>query len=323
MGLLCIVRKLQTEREKDNLPIASPKAFYVRKKKVLDALHFLDKRSAAYQDDEFEIVEDNLSWMDGAEEAELPCIDVATSVNEQDSSIDEDCKTELDDHGPSLSQVKDVIDSEEYFESVVGCVEPPLQEPTGEARDITKQLELATRQGGSKGIALPWPKVSKIPISEYDATAFLFGRAFPWLFPGGVGDFLDYRKETIRVQDWVNSLMCYYDGRFAKDKLFSFFAINYSQRRKNQTSGSFFVNTFFKQGNKTLSEIQGDLRAGKNEWLDKITYWAGQVRGSSAFWRVRRSEVYSWINYHVSLGHGGPNFFITLSCAEYHWPDIR
>ena len=33
--------------------------------------------------------------------------------------------------------------------------------------------------------------------------------------------------------------------------------------------------------------------------------------------------MYSWINHHIEAGHGAPNFFITLSCAEYLWPDIK
>jgi len=33
--------------------------------------------------------------------------------------------------------------------------------------------------------------------------------------------------------------------------------------------------------------------------------------------------MYTWINHHIEAGHGPPNFFITLSCAEYLWPDIK
>ena len=33
--------------------------------------------------------------------------------------------------------------------------------------------------------------------------------------------------------------------------------------------------------------------------------------------------MYTWINHHIEQGHGPPNFFITLSYAEYLWPDIK
>jgi hypothetical protein len=52
------------------------------------------------------------------------------------------------------------------------------------------------------------------------------------------------------------------------------------------------------------------------------TYYSQRVRGSSLYWRSRWAELYSWINHHVKEGNGMPNFFITLSCAKYFWPDV-
>ena len=54
-----------------------------------------------------------------------------------------------------------------------------------------------------------------------------------------------------------------------------------------------------------------------------ITYYSQRAKGSAGYWRAKRAELYSWINYHVEQKHGAPNIFITLSCAEYHWPDIK
>lgn len=47
-----------------------------------------------------------------------------------------------------------------------------------------------------------------------------------------------------------------------------------------------------------------------------------RIRGSDAFWRQKRAELYNWIHYHLGEGHGAPNGFFTLSCAEYFWPDM-
>ena len=33
--------------------------------------------------------------------------------------------------------------------------------------------------------------------------------------------------------------------------------------------------------------------------------------------------MHAWISHHVEQNHGPPSFFITLSCAEYHWKDIE
>ena len=48
-----------------------------------------------------------------------------------------------------------------------------------------------------------------------------------------------------------------------------------------------------------------------------------KVTGSAAYWRARRNEVHAWISYHLEQNHGPPSFFITLSCAEYHWHEIE
>ncbi len=52
-------------------------------------------------------------------------------------------------------------------------------------------------------------------------------------------------------------------------------------------------------------------------------YFGKNVPGSAAFWRSKKAELYSWINHHIEKGRGAPNLFMTLSCAEYFWPDLK
>ena len=46
------------------------------------------------------------------------------------------------------------------------------------------------------------------------------------------------------------------------------------------------------------------------------------MKGSDAYWRSKKGELLSWIHHHLQKGNGPPTLFITLSCAEYYWPDI-
>jgi hypothetical protein len=48
----------------------------------------------------------------------------------------------------------------------------------------------------------------------------------------------------------------YQDGQFSKDKMWGFFALNFSERRKNQLSGGFFVDTWFKDGEVSVEELK-------------------------------------------------------------------
>ncbi len=62
---------------------------------------------------------------------------------------------------------------------------------------------------------------------------------------------------------------------------------------------------------------QGDIA-----FIKKLQYFSNTIQGSSSYWIEKKGEVHTWIRHHVEAGHGPPTFFITLSCAEYYWPDI-
>jgi hypothetical protein len=51
----------------------------------------------------------------------------------------------------------------------------------------------------------------------------------------------------------------YQDGRFSKDKMWGFFALNFLERRTNQWSGAFFVDTWLKDGEVSVEELQEKL----------------------------------------------------------------
>jgi len=52
-------------------------------------------------------------------------------------------------------------------------------------------------------------------------------------------------------------------------------------------------------------------------------YFGKIIPGTAAYWRHKKAELYSWINHHVEHGRGAPSIFLTLSCAEFFWPDLR
>ena len=65
------------------------------------------------------------------------------------------------------------------------------------------------------------------------------------------------------------------------------------------------------------------IESGDISWIDRLTYYSFHVKGSPGYWRYKRSEVYTWINHHIEMGHGPPSFFITFSCAEHYWEDVK
>jgi hypothetical protein len=54
-----------------------------------------------------------------------------------------------------------------------------------------------------------------------------------------------------------------------------------------------------------------------------LRHFARNIRGSDNFWRSNTKDLKNWITYHIARGNGPPMFFITLSCTENWWPDLK
>lgn len=153
--------------------------------------------------------------------------------------------------------------------------------------------------------------------------------AYPWLFPGGIGDVYDRKRGKVsNVHEWANHLIRYHDGRFLNDQMFCLYVFNMLQRHTNNTQGNFFYkNENFLGANvrppPTVEELQEQVQSGDTSFISKLRYVAKGIRGSDSFWRSKTEELESWIDYHVSRGNGPPTHFITFSCAENWWPDLR
>ena len=75
-------------------------------------------------------------------------------------------------------------------------------------------------------------------------------------------------------------------------------------------------------GVRDIEELKDRMQKNDCKWISKLLYFSSSIKGSGPYWRSNRYKIKTWINYHVSEGHGPPNLFITLSCAEYYWKDI-
>jgi hypothetical protein len=130
-------------------------------------------------------------------------------------------------------------------------------------------------------------------------------------------------ETKLAVGDWAKNLVLHEDGRFAKDKMFGFYVLNYATWKKNQTSGGYFVDGFFKEGPKNLEDLKAKTHGGDTSWTDRMCCCSKLVQGSAGCWRSKRAELHSWMQHHVEAGHGPPTFFMTFSCAEHKWEDIK
>jgi len=150
------------------------------------------------------------------------------------------------------------------------CRKSPLTSPSGEK------------------IILPFPTVSKEPEDEYNGLP-IFSNAFPWLFPGGIGD-INYskKKENGYVQKWVKAMVYYYDGRFVKDPTWCFYALNYMQRHQNNVSGGFFIRDFITSNKPSnLDALKQQISRKDYSFVDKLIYYSSKIKGSNSYWRLK------------------------------------
>jgi len=109
------------------------------------------------------------------------------------------------------------------------------------------------------------------------------------------------------------------------DQMFTLYVFNFLQREINNNQGSWFFNTekFWGAKAPTVEELKEDIAKGDTTWISKLQYFSQNIRGSDNWWRNKSKELEHWIHHHIGIGNGPPTFFITLSCAEYWWKDLK
>ena len=196
--------------------------FVIRKQVVLDALRWLKQYNVEYAN--IQIDESNLDWIENNYSQELP----ATLIQMNDNLAYYNLPSSVD-MGPCESQTlsglqKDSNDTCE-IESVLGVlpsVAPhlPKEKDAQVVSTLNTELNLHNKKNQT---TIQFPYASPTPINEYEENNSLFTRAFPWLFPGGYGDFGQFRDKKMNVGDWTRRMLYYQDGRFAKDRIWCFF----------------------------------------------------------------------------------------------------
>lgn len=310
-GVLKVLQAVRTEiggQSKRSIT----KAFRVRKAKVFGALEWLKQKNHLYSDIEIDYTA--LDWIDGTE-----------GILNGTNIFVETMETSIDDHkenadmGPAPSQCMDPSTTGNNVKAFGYAEEGGKTAVTGEDQIINDALQHAVNDcEDMKDGTVNWPDISDVPVNEHSDKR-IFALAFPWLFPGGVGDVKDYPGD---LGDWGKQMLFYEDARFTRDKMFCFFALNYIVRRRNQSGGNWFVDSFTHNKPDTLKELQEKIKEGDTSFVSSLTYHNRRIKGSNPYWMTKRSEAYTWVNHHVHQGHGAPTFFITLSCAEYFWADV-
>jgi len=306
------------------------KTFTVRRKQVLAALRWLKKHNEVYRD--ITIAEDNLDWLEGKESG-----DIGAHWMTEDEFISKydhmqskpGCKvTNLEeinkDNGPAFDQVMAPRqrDDEEHMPAygIHNDNMAPLR--SNDDDDIAKILRNAVKKSDPNKATIMFPASSIEACSEYDSTLKIFCMAFPDLFPGGIADINDQRDKKVSVSEWAAHLMRYFDGRFSTHQMFPFYVFNYITRHRNRETSNYFLDEMVGDNVESVEDVKKLIEKGDKSILSKISYISQNIMGNDGYYRKKKLELNAWIRSKIDCGQGPPNFFITLSCAEYYWPDL-
>lgn len=308
--MLRVCKAIQSELGSD---VTRTEAFKVRKLKIGKALHWLKNHNTEYK--HINIDMSALNWLT-EDEGMLTNLSVQSNEGLGETLTSSEATI---DYGPNANMTKATL-SQGFNMKSFGYLSdaPPVIVSPSDSTIHNEVLKEVQKSSKKQFIEVKWPSTGPVAISEYSTTR-IFTRAYPWLFPGGIGDIKDFSGD---VNKWGENMLLYEDGRFTRDKFFSFFALNYITRYRNSSSGNWFINDFNKGGPACLEELKESIRKGDLRFINRLTYFNKRVKGSTPYWFQKRNEVYTWINHHVEKGHGPPMFFITLTCAEYYWHDL-
>ena len=294
---------------------------FANRNKILDALTWLKAHNPCYRD--IVISEQNLSQYpeDGAVEnlrvLEVEPNEVGVGPNpgpgqpvggaDQDSAEEDNEDDELDDE-----------DDEEY-------AMPGLDPPTVASHHVAAALPARTEadmvQRQLQGLAtaanpLDLPERDGTVVSDFSPD--FWGMGFPHLFCHNRGGYTDIdRPSRVYINEWVDHLMNWDDGRFTKDPHFLMFLHQFVLKNLSYSQGRLYTSRFELRQEDILNAIDNNDTAAI---VDKIQRMATKVPGSRGHCQAESQKAQSYIRLLDTLTEGREqfNFFLTVTSKEVH-----
>ena len=144
--------------------------------------------------------------------------------------------------------------------------------------------------------------------------------AFPDLFPGGFGGFdvLTPRDREINLRHYVNQRFLTKDPRFSHNSEY-IFAFQYATEIKQlRTDMQMALKRRSSEGrNINAGDMRNFEKVNQLIWKDIAYKFMKNVRGTPAFWQSQLFDTLAMLRT-----FGTPTWFISLSPAEFLWPEF-
>ena len=163
---------------------------------------------------------------------------------------------------------------------------PELGDPEA---NLQQDLDaLLAGQAGTAAQPFQQPARGNIPLSEHRTKGYTT-LAFPVLFPFGVGDFSQPRRNEISWEQWSRHLQHYYDGRFSSHSRFPYFLLNTHEREvANRKAGLYIAEADKKL---TVGDLRQMSRSQREVVAKRISKYGATLRNTPAFMGDRKKEL--------------------------------
>lgn len=161
---------------------------------------------------------------------------------------------------------------------------------------------------------LNYPRRDSTPVNEN--TPGYVVMAFPQHFPYGRPDLYEARSNDVSERQYFSYLLQYRDGRYADDPRFRFFAFNTMMRHDALRAGNLYVRRNEDLQGKTVRQLR-DMVRETPALKRSIMFYGAKLAGTRQYWGARLGELIDMVEQ-----LGLPTLFLTLSAADFHWPDL-
>ena len=166
---------------------------------------------------------------------------------------------------------------------------------------------------------LTQPEFRSTPLREFNRNQALLSLAFPTLFPRGEAEFVTPRPRSIGFSAYIEHLMKYHDGRFARHPRFRYVVFNTLMRQQVNKKSNWFIK---KREALDIDAIKAAFVNPEDPHarriLNSIVRHSASIRGTRPFWNGKRINLESYVRALKS-----PCLFLTFSPADYHWDSLH
>ena len=278
---------------------------------ILEALEFLKKNNPFYEDIDIDMEvlatypSDRTSPLTG-----LRCHNTEEEIT--DEQLNEMAKVgqEEDEEFPEPNV-------EEIAPSMVGAGQPQ--------KTVREFIKEAVLQGNNQETerTVPWPQRENKPASEF--CEGFYSMAFPHLFPFGKGDRTTTGRQN-RTPDylpWMQHLMRFHDGRFARDVRFVLYTVNAYRRHKGLTVSNVYAKNL--GAGTTIEDVKQKVAQDDDSMIQTLMHYGSGITGTAQYFKYEASRSVSMLRFirMHSKNQEMFNTFLTFSLPDLHMPNLH